>query len=100
MISKCVITYPYINSIMGEKPYITIYETKTCPKCRALEAVMPPGSFKTVDMSTPCALTELRINGVFATSAPVLRIGDQFYTVEDLFEGENLKTEKVISLVG
>ena len=81
------------------KPYI-IYSTSNCPKCQALKAAMPPLSFKTVDMSTPEALTELRINGVFSLSAPILQVGDEFYTVEDLFEGENLKTEKVKELVG
>ena len=83
----------------NDKPCI-IYSTSNCPKCQALKAAMPPLSFKTMDMSTPEALTELRINGVFSLSAPILQIGDEFYTVEDLFEGENLKTEKVISLVG
>lgn len=80
------------------EPNMIVYETKTCPKCRALEAAMPVWSFKTVDMSTPQALTELRINGVFTLSAPVLQIGDQFYTTEDLFRGEDLDVEKVRKL--
>ena len=42
-------------------------------------------------MSKPEALTELRVNGVFALSAPVLQVGNSFYTVDDLFEGERLK---------
>ena len=41
-------------------------------------------------MSTPEALTELRINGVFTLSAPVLQADDKFYTVEELFSGEKL----------
>ena len=41
-------------------------------------------------MSTPEALTELRINGVFTLSAPVLQVEENFYTVEDLFTGETL----------
>jgi len=41
-------------------------------------------------MSTPEALTELRINGVFTLSAPVLQADDNFYTVEELFSGEKL----------
>jgi len=41
-------------------------------------------------MSTPEALTELRINGVFTLSAPVLQADDKFYTVEELFSGEML----------
>jgi hypothetical protein len=42
-------------------------------------------------MGTPEALTELRINGVFTLSAPVLQEEDNFYTLEDLFSGDNLR---------
>ncbi len=69
-----------------------VYSTKSCPKCeqlkRALEKVGV--SFENLDMTTPEALTELRINGVFTLSAPVLQAEDKFYTVEDLFSGDNL----------
>jgi len=41
--------------------------------------------YKEVDMSTPAALAELRANGVFTTSAPVLKIGEKFLTSKDLF---------------
>ena len=41
-------------------------------------------------MTTPEALTELRINGVFTLSAPVLQADETFYTVEELFSGEKL----------
>jgi hypothetical protein len=47
-------------------------------------------SFENLDMTTPEALTELRINGVFTLSAPVLQVEDEFYTVEQLFGGETL----------
>jgi len=47
--------------------------------------------FDDIDMSTPEALTELRVNGVFALSAPVLQVEDDFYTVDELFEGERLR---------
>jgi hypothetical protein len=43
-----------------------------------------------MDMSTPEALTELRINGVFTLSAPVLQAGEDFYTVDELFSGDVL----------
>jgi hypothetical protein len=51
-------------------------------------------------MTTPEALTELRINGVFSLSAPVLQVRDEFYTVEDLFEVDNLNTEKLSKILG
>jgi len=75
-----------------------VYSTKTCPKCEQLKkALTGMGiSFENLDMSTPEALTELRVNGVFTLSAPVLQAGDSFYTVEDLFTGENLKDLKKV----
>lgn len=73
-----------------------VYSTKTCPKCEQLKkALAGMGiSFENLDMSTPEALTELRVNGVFTLSAPVLQAGESFFTVEDLFEGESLRDLK------
>ena len=70
-----------------------IYSTKSCPKCEQLKAALGKAgiAFESIDMSTPEALTELRINGVFTRSAPVLQEEDNFYTVEDLFSGDNLR---------
>ncbi len=70
-----------------------VYSTKACPKCEQLKAELKAAgiSFENMDMSTPEALTELRVNGVFTLSAPVLQAEENFYTVEDLFVGEKLK---------
>ena len=70
-----------------------IYSTKSCPKCEQLKAALVKAgiAFENIDMSTPEALTELRINGVFTLSAPVLQEEDNFYTVEDHFSGDNLR---------
>ena len=70
-----------------------IYSTKSCPKCEQLKAALVKAgiAFENIDMSTPEALTELRINGVFTLSAPVLQEEDNFYTVEDLYSGDNLR---------
>ncbi len=69
-----------------------VYSTNACPKCEQLKAALAKAGvqFENLDMSTPEALTELRINGVFTLAAPVLQAGDEFYTVEDLFAGEKL----------
>jgi glutaredoxin len=69
-----------------------VYSTQTCPKCQQLKAALSKAgvSFESQDMSTPEALTELRINGVFTLTAPVLQADDRFYTVGDLFSGEKL----------
>jgi hypothetical protein len=77
---------------------IKIYKTSNCPKCAMLTAAVP--TFESVDMTTPKALTELRINGVFSLSAPILQVNDEFYTLEDLFEGNNLKTEHLSKILG
>lgn len=71
---------------------LIVYSTQTCPKCQQLKAALTKAgvSFDNQDMSTPEALTELRINGVFTLSAPVLQADDRFYTVEELFPGEKL----------
>jgi glutaredoxin len=71
---------------------VTVYSTQSCPRCEQLKAALTKAavSFDSQDMSTPEALTELRINGVFTLSAPVLQADDRFYTVEELFHGEKL----------
>jgi len=70
-----------------------VYSTKSCPKCEQLKAALHKAGidFENIDMSTPEALTELRINGVFTLSAPVLQAGEDFYTVEELFSGDSLR---------
>ena len=69
-----------------------VYSTEHCPKCEQLKAALGKTgiSFENQDMSTPETLTELRINGVFTLSSPVLQANDKFYKVEELFSGEML----------
>ncbi|MCX6669682.1 MAG: NrdH-redoxin [Methanothrix sp.] len=69
-----------------------VYSTNSCPKCEQLKKALAKAgiSFENLDMTTPEALTELRISGVFTLSAPVLQVEEKFYTVEDLFEEERL----------
>ncbi len=70
-----------------------VYSTQACPKCERLKKELTQAgiSFENMDMSTPEALTELRVNGVFTLSAPVLQVEEKFYTVEELFVGDSLK---------
>ena len=53
---------------------IILYTTDRCPKCNKLKNFLETHSiaFEVADMSTPEALTELRFNGVFTMTAPVL----------------------------
>lgn len=80
---------------------VTIYTTKTCPKCEQLKKVLESKgiSFNTADMSTPEALTELKFNGVFTMTAPVLQINDEFLTHKDLFKGPDVNLEALSSLL-
>ena len=70
-----------------------VYSTNSCPKCEQLKTALTKTKvqFEVLDMATPEALTELRINGVFTLAAPVLQVEERFYTVEDLFDGDKLK---------
>lgn len=79
----------------------TVYSTKACPKCEQLKKALANSGvhFETIDMATPEALTELRINGVFTLSAPVLQIDDSFYTTDDLFDGEIIKDIKSMDIL-
>lgn len=80
---------------------IIIYSTRNCPNCRVLKQFLENAKvrYTEVDMATPAALTELRMNGVFAMSAPVLQIGDKFHTHNELFIQDRIDQDKVESLV-
>jgi len=76
---------------------IIVYTTERCPKCNKLKKFLEDNSvtFNSAEMDTPKALTELRFNGIFTLTAPVLQINDIFLTHEELFNGEELNTEKI-----
>lgn len=80
---------------------ILIYSTKNCPNCRVLKQFIEKKNiqYKEVDMATPAALTELRINGVFTMAAPVLQIGNKFYTTGDLFSQDRIDQSKLETLL-
>ncbi len=80
---------------------ILIYSTSNCPNCRVLKQFLEKKNmqFKEVDMATPAALTELRMNGVFTMSAPVLQIGKKFYTNKEIFSGDRIDQGKLEALL-
>ncbi len=80
---------------------ILIYSTNNCPNCRVLKQFLETKNvqYKEVDMATPAALTELRMNGVFTMSAPVMQIGNRFYTATDLFSQNRIDQGKVETLL-
>jgi len=79
-----------------------VYTTAECPRCEQVKRALRSWGveFETVDMASAEALTELRVNGVFTLSAPVLQAGDDFYTVEELFEGETIRDLEAMGLRG
>ncbi len=80
---------------------IIVYTTERCPKCNKLKKFLESNSvlFEVADMTTPEALTELRFNGVFTVTAPVLQINDTFLTHEDLFRGGEVNLEKILGIL-
>ena len=80
---------------------IQIYSTVNCPNCRVLKQFLENKNiqYKEVDMATPAALTELRMNGVFTMSAPVLQVGSRFFTTKELFSQERIDQSRLESLL-
>jgi len=80
---------------------IQVYSTGSCPNCRVLKQTLEKKKiqYKDIDMATPAALTELRMNGVFTMSAPVLQIGNRFYTSRELFSENSIDIKKLESLL-
>jgi glutaredoxin len=87
---------------MGEKSVLTVYTLENCPNCELLKGFLKGKGikFREEDMSSAASLTELRVNGVFAMEAPVLRQGDTFLTTMDLFSGGKVKEDSVGRLAG
>jgi len=81
---------------------VIVYTTERCPKCNKLKKFLEANAvpFEVADMSTPEALTELRFNGVFTVTAPVLQINnDTFLTHDELFRGDEVDSEKLLGIV-
>ncbi|GFO97858.1 glutaredoxin [groundwater metagenome] len=80
---------------------IQLYSTANCPNCRVLKQFLETKNiqYKDVDMATPATLTELRMNGVFTMSAPVLQVGSRFFTTKELFSQERIDQSRLESLI-
>jgi len=78
-----------------------IYSLEVCPKCRRLKAFFEAKciEYEETNMQTPEAMTELRCNGVFTISAPVLQVGAIFLTVKEMFKGNDIQEEEILRLV-
>lgn len=72
---------------------VIVFTTETCPKCNQLKKYLSSHKipFEEAEMSTPEALTELRFNGVFSLTAPVLQINDIFLTTAQIFDENSIR---------
>jgi len=85
---------------MGSMDRVVVYSTANCPKCKKLKTGLQELDidFTETDMTSADAQTELRFNGVFTMSAPVLQAGEAFYTVEQIFSGNEIRNEILTTL--
>lgn len=81
---------------------LIIYTTPTCPRCEILKKELTAAAhkYKTADLADPISLTELRINGIFTLSAPVVEDRGAFFTVDDLFDDMKLRPGVIKRLFG
>lgn len=80
---------------------VIIYTTEVCPKCKVLKGFFQSKdiSYEEMNMGTPDALTELAVNNIFTTVAPVLQIDETFLTHKEIFEGTAVKEEEIMALI-
>ena len=86
---------------MADSPQLTIYTLELCPNCELLKEYLKGHGipYQERDLSTAESLTELRINGVFVSEAPVLQNGDHFLTTHELFLGGRVREENITQLL-
>jgi len=80
---------------------VIVYRLEFCPNCEILKAYLKERGveFTEEDMASAAALTELRINGVFVSEAPVLRRGGTFLTSAELFLGGAVNRDAVDAVI-
>ena len=86
---------------MPEIPQLIVYTLEYCPNCEILKGFLKTGgyAFTERDLSTAESLTELRMNGVFVSEAPVLQKNDDFFTSEVLFPSGKLDGAQITKLI-
>lgn len=86
---------------MADNQTLIIYTLEYCPNCETLKEYLESKgiAFAIKDMASAESLTELRVNGVFVSEAPVLRAGPEFLAPRDLFRAGTLNEERVRQLV-
>lgn len=80
---------------------VELYTLEDCPHCEELAGLLTSLEvpFDTLPLDNAENITELRINGVFVTEAPVLRVGDTWLSPEQLFPGGYLDIEQITGFI-
>lgn len=80
---------------------LIVYTLEFCPNCDTLKHFLRDRTvrFQERDLSTPESLTELRINGVFVSEAPVLQRGERFLTSPEMFAAGAVREEQVLGFI-
>jgi glutaredoxin len=84
-----------------KKLQLILYTLECCPNCDILKGFLKKSGYTFIehDLSTAESLTELRLNGVFVTEAPVLQKDADFYTSADIFRAGKLDGEHLVTLI-
>ena len=87
---------------MSEKPVLVVYTLENCPNCEMLKEFLRSRRVRYTerDMASAESLTELRVNGVFAMEAPVLRSDEIFLTSPELFAGGKIREAELNRTLG
>lgn len=81
---------------------VVVYTTPNCPNCGVLKKLLDDlgVEYEEKNMLDLDVQTELIMMDVFTLSAPVLRVGDRFLTVKELFDGGKLNVRLVKDVLG
>lgn len=73
---------------MSDVHDIIVYSLEVCPNCEILKQYLHDNTIPYMERSLedPEALTDLRMNGVFVMEAPVLQVGERYFTSQEIFE--------------
>ncbi|HOT04540.1 MAG TPA: glutaredoxin domain-containing protein [Methanolinea sp.] len=80
---------------------LIVYTLEFCPNCNTLKHFLREKAvpFQERDLSTAESLTELRINGIFVSEAPVLQKDTRFLTSTEIFSQGAIRAEQVIPFI-
>ncbi|MCS7385578.1 MAG: glutaredoxin family protein [archaeon GB-1867-005] len=80
---------------------VILYTTPRCPRCLIVKSWLKSRNipFEERDLSDPDVMAELVMRDVFIMSAPILEVNGNFYSEEELFNGDSLNEALLSKLV-